>query len=145
MVTQRDRPQYQPPGEHHWWQVAIWIYLHSLPLSGPGHPASSLPSQECTCPSHGLPAFLGEYCGRQCQRLCWILGSLPRDFANPSFPKKDVAIHDSIPVMQAVVPCLHDHNGIMVLWLHTSSSSCLFTILCALLYRRLREEGCRYP
>jgi len=37
-----------------WREVKCCRYPWVGPLSWPGHPSSSLPSKECTCPSHGL-------------------------------------------------------------------------------------------
>lgn len=41
------------PVGHHCWVDTKWMQHHSAPLSGPGHPASSWPSEQCTCPRHG--------------------------------------------------------------------------------------------
>jgi len=65
--SEQDRPSNNP------WRTPLMTgnQLDLTPFTtilwaGPGHPDSSLLSEEHTCPSHWLPAFPGEYSGRQC-------------------------------------------------------------------------------
>ncbi|KAK4821092.1 hypothetical protein QYF61_013420 [Mycteria americana] len=64
----QDWPQHRALGDTTCDRPPNWSKLHSPPLLGPSHPASSLPSEEYTRPSHEQPVSPGECCGKQCQR-----------------------------------------------------------------------------
>ncbi|KAK4812136.1 hypothetical protein QYF61_000977 [Mycteria americana] len=65
-------PQHRALGTPHG-PAANWNKLHSPPLFGPGHPASSLPSEEYTRPSHEQPVSPEE---RYSKRLLHLPGQV---------------------------------------------------------------------